>query len=40
MKQPPEADRTAAGKLITSNQWQFAALVTQERGSGWRGRAA
>ena len=30
MKQPPEADRTAAGKLITSNQWQFAALVTQE----------
>ena len=32
MKQPPEADRTAAGKLITSNQWQFAALVTQEEG--------
>ncbi|MBS7218158.1 MAG: hypothetical protein KH028_01930 [Oscillospiraceae bacterium] len=32
MKQPPEADRTAAGKLITSNRWQFAVLVSQEEG--------
>ena len=32
MKQSPEADRTAAGKLITSNRWQFAALVTQKEG--------
>ena len=32
MKQPPEADRAAAGKLITSNRWQFAALITQKEG--------
>lgn len=32
MNQNPTGDSTAVGKLISSNQWYFAAVVTQEEG--------
>ena len=32
MNQTPTGDSTAVGKLISSNRWYFAAVVTQEEG--------